>query len=270
MTETVFVNMIKRTRLLLALLITGLLAASYATPTYGLRGQAAASGGGLRDKLAQLSSPDAVTRAAAACAIGRQGASAAEAIPALVALLEDGTPIDPRQSCGNQPPFEGEAWEPSFYQLKEPSPGEAATLALVSINGPAVRPLTDVLLKGEHWRARKNAAWALAHTADAEAVKALIRALKDRAWQVRAEAAYALSQRGGDQAEDLLAAALTSDLAWQVRAMAALALGQKGSQAAVNHLFSALNDDNSRVRDHVKLALTMKGYIAPYKNSGTR
>ncbi|HKY06030.1 MAG TPA: HEAT repeat domain-containing protein [Blastocatellia bacterium] len=262
--------MIERRTFLLALSITGLLFALPAAPAFGVRGQTAAGGVNLREKIAQLSSPDAVTRARAACAIGSQGASAAEAIPALIELLDDGTQIEPSQSCGNAPPFEDEAWEPSFYQLKEPSPGEAATLALVSINGPAVRPLADVLARAEHWRARKNAAWALAHTADAEAVKALIRALKDPAWQVRAQAAYALSQRGGDQAEDLLTTALLTDLAWQVRAMAALALGQKGSRRAVDHLIAALNDDNSRVRDHVKLALTMKGYAALYKNSKTR
>ncbi len=270
MNGTIFVIMIERRDLFLALSITGLLFALSAAPLYGVRGQSATGGVDLREKIAQLSSPDAVTRAAAACAIGSQGASAAEAIPALIELLDDGTQIEPGQSCGNAPPFEDEAWEPSFYQMKEPSPGEAATLALVSISGPAVKQLAQVLTKAEHWRARKNAAWALAHTADDEAVKALIQALKDQAWQVRAEAAYALSQRGGDLAEEMLTTALLSDLAWQVRAMAALALGQKGSRRAVDHLFSALNDDNSRVRDHVKLALTMKGYSAPYKNTRTR
>lgn len=237
----------KKMRAALAILavhsILGIGAASYAqqnvpgdTPTE------------VRKQIELLSSEDPVKRASAACALGRMGERAAPAIPALVALLSDGAPIPTKNGCGNQEPFEDEAWEPEYEQVKEPSPGEAATHALMAIGEQALEPLKDVLLRGEHWRARKNAAWALAHRG--EAVEQLVAAMKDAAWQVRAQAAYALFQRGGDgrQVIEALSAAV-NDEAWQVREQAVFALGHKGSEAdAVKSLIAALKHEDARVR----------------------
>jgi HEAT repeat protein len=202
----------------------------------------------VRKQIELLASEDPIERAAAACALGRMGERAAPAIPALVALLSDGAPIPANNSCGNQEPFEDEGWEPQYEQVKEPSPGEAATHALMAIGEQALEPLKDVLQRGEHWRARKNAAWALAHRG--EAVEQLVAALKDDAWQVRAQAAYALFQRGGDGRQVIVAlSAAVNDEAWQVREQAVFALGHKGSEAdAVKSLIVALNHEDARVR----------------------
>jgi len=210
----------------------------------------------IREQMVALASADPVARASAACALGKMQGRAVAAIPKLVALLGDGAAIRPEQSCGHQEPFEDEQWQPRYPDVYEPSPGEAATQALLAIGGPAVGTLKDVLLLNENWRARKNAAWALAHTG--EAVEQLITALIDPAWQVRAQAAYALFQRGGDKHLVIWAlVARLKDDAWQVREQAAMALGQKGStrENFFPALFDALKEDNTKVRDAVAFAL---------------
>src|SRR5688572_5504643 len=169
-----------------------------------------------------LTSPDPAERAAAAWQLGIPGDRSA--VPQLVALLDDGAPLPPQIFCGTHPPFEDESWAPRYEEVFEPSPGEAATRALLAVGDAAIEALTDTLLRASHWRARKNAAWALAHRGHAAA--ALINALNDPAWQVRAEAAYALFQRGskeGDVVDALLAA--SEDGAWPVREQAVLAVG---------------------------------------------
>ena len=211
---------------------------------------------GVRQEVLALSSNDAARRARAACALGEAGAEAAPAIPYLVALMSDGTPLAPSALCKNAEPFEDEPWQPDFEQVYEPSPGEAATQALVALGAPASEPLLGAL-KDPHWRTRKNAAWALGHRGDARATPLLAEALSDSAWQVRAEAAYALSQRGGDRVLERLIAAL-KDEAWQVRAMAALALGQKGDARVLKPLRAATRDLNARVRNVARTALRMK------------
>jgi len=203
-----------------------------------------------------LASSDPVIRASAACALGRMQRRAVAAIPSLVALLSDGTAIKPEQSCGQQEPFEDEEWQPRYPEVYEPSPGEAATQALMAIGQPAFGALKDALLLSEDWRVRKNAAWALAHRG--EAVEQLITALQDPVWQVRAQAAYALLQRGGDSHLVIWAlVARLKDEAWQVREQAAMALAQKGSSGEdfFPPLLEALKDDNGKVRNAVASAL---------------
>jgi HEAT repeat protein len=210
----------------------------------------------IREQTVALASSDPVERASAACALGKMQGRAVAAIPKLVALLGDGALIRPEQSCGHQEPFEDEQWQPRYPDVYEPSPGEAATQALLAIGEPAVSALKDVLLLNESWRARKNAAWALAHRG--EAVEQLITALIDPAWQVRAEAAYALHQRGGDKHLVIWAlVARLKDDAWQVREQAAMALGQKSSSREnfFPPLLEALKEDNPKVRDAVAFAL---------------
>lgn len=210
----------------------------------------------IREQMEALRSSDPVARASAACALGRMQGRAVAAIPLLVAMLSDGAVIKPDQSCGRQEPFEDEGWQPRYAEIYEPSPGEAATLALMTMGDPAIRALKDALLLNENWRARKNAAWALAHRG--EAVEQLITALQDPDWHVRTQAAYALFQRGGDRRLVIWAlVGRLKDESWQVREQAATALGQKGSSGEdfFTPLLEALKDDNAKVRDAVASAL---------------
>jgi HEAT repeat protein len=245
----------KQTQLLVIILLACFVIGGW-NITYAGQASSADFPAEIRKHVVELSSADPARRAAAACALGKMRERAAPAIPFLIDLLSDGAPISPEQSCGNQEPFEDESWQPTYEQVREPSPGEAATYALMAIGESALTPLKTTLLDGKTWRARKNAAWALAHRG--EAVEQLVSALKDPAWQVRAQAAYALFQRGG--ASPRVVVALISalkDESWQVRAQAVLALGHKGDSRVdvVAPLLLALKDENAQVRESAAGAL---------------
>ncbi|MDT4897637.1 MAG: hypothetical protein QOH25_2714 [Acidobacteriota bacterium] len=204
----------------------------------------------LRQLIERLRSPKPAERADAALALGRMEAKAAAAIPALVELLGDGAPVARLEITS--PPFEDEEWQPDYEGVKETTVGEAATHALMAIGDEATGALTSVLATDQRWRARKNAAWALAHRGDRRAMNQMIVALGDEAWQVRAQAAYALFQRGGARAEVVNALIIASrDEAWQVREQAVFALGHKGSSTVdvVAPLLGVLRlDRDARVR----------------------
>ena len=85
----------------------------------------------VRRQIERLHSPDAAARAAAACALGRMEARAAAAIPVLINLLGDGRGV--ARTCGHEPPFEDEVWQPDFESIRETAVGEAATQALLAI-----------------------------------------------------------------------------------------------------------------------------------------
>jgi HEAT repeat protein len=204
----------------------------------------------VRQLIERLRSPKPEERADAAFALGRMEAKAAAAIPTLVELLGDGALVAPREI--KSPPFEDEGWQPDYETVRETTVGEAATHALFAIGDQSIGPLTDALVKDPNWRARKNAAWALAHRGDRQAMDQMIVALGDKAWQVRAQAAYALFQRGGARAEVVNALILASrDEAWQVREQAVFALGHKGSSTidVVAPLLNVLRlDKDARLR----------------------
>jgi HEAT repeat protein len=209
-------------------------------------------------RINELGSPNPAKRAAAACALGSMTSRALPAIPYLMALLSDGAPIESSQSCTKEAPFEDEAWAPQYDEVREPSPGEAATYALMAIGQPSLGPLQTALLQANHWRARKNAAWALAHRGrpSDELADQFIDALNDNAWQVRAQAAYALSQRGGGRrgVVPALAGALQDPRA-EVRIEAAKALWHRADGSAFNALLAALKDENREVRHWAAQAL---------------
>jgi HEAT repeat protein len=81
------------------------------------------------DRIAALASPDPSKRAIAACQLSSMGRGAEEAVPALIRLLADATPITP-VNC----------WSDNT------SPGLEAARALGSIKSPAaVDPLLNAL-----------------------------------------------------------------------------------------------------------------------------
>lgn len=198
----------------------------------------------------KLQSQTPQERAAAACALGRMETRGAAAIPALAGLLSDGASV--KKTCGYESPFEDEEWQPEYETVKETTVGEAATQALIAVGPASLDALIDNLTTNASWRGRKNAAWALAHRGNAQAMQQMLVALKDEAWQVRAEAAYALFQRGGAKEETVNALiAATRDEAWQVRQQATAALGHKGSSKVdvAETLMHLLREDkDARVR----------------------
>jgi HEAT repeat protein len=245
-------------RIFLALALTGcvvgstaIVSAQVAIPKENIPSNVPAD---VRKKIEQLYSPDPEKRAAAACALGEMTSQATPAIPFLISLLGDGAEVDADSQCRNEFPFEDEEWQPSFEELDESNVARAATQALIAIYEPALEPLIVTMLKASHWRARKNAAWALLHRGGVrgEVMEALIVALGDEAWQVRAQAAAALGHKGASQIDVVgpLLGAL-KDYNARVRESAAMGLWHNADSRAFGPLIEALADEDAKVRSSV-------------------
>lgn len=194
---------------------------------------------------AGLSSADPVVRTHAACDLRKMGRDAEPAMPRLVALLDDGSPVD-GSVCGER------TWR-FRNEVDLTSPGEQAAAALVAIGTPAYTPLKNAL-SGPAWIGRRNAAWGLGALHESEAVPALIDALKDTDAGVRQQVAWALGAIGDKRAVDGLIGAL-GDSAAGVRKQAAWALGALGDRRAVTSLTKCLKDTDAGVRKQAAWAL---------------
>jgi HEAT repeat protein len=194
---------------------------------------------------AGLASADPAVRTRAACDLRKMGRDAEPAMPRLVALLDDGSPVD-GSVCGER------TWR--FRNVDDmTSPGEQAASALVAIGTPAYAPLKKALA-GPAWIGRRNAAWGLGALHESEAVPALIDALKDTDAGVREQVAWALGAIGDKRAVDGLMGAL-GDAAAGVRKQAAWALGALGDRRAVPALTKCLKDTDAGVRKQAAWAL---------------
>ena len=227
-----------------ALAVAALLLA-WATPTF-----AEATVARQKDATAAaagLASADPAARTRAACELRELGSGAAPVLGRLVAMLDDGSPVD-AAVCGNR------TWRHRGVGAEDAtSPGEQAASALVAIGTPAYEPLKRTL-GGPAWIARKNAAWALGAIGNTEAVTALIEALKDTDAGVREQVAWALGAIGDRRAVDGLIGAL-NDTAAGVRKQAAWALGALGDSRAVTALTKTLKDPDAGVRRQSAWAL---------------
>ena len=97
--------------------------------------------------IAQLRSKEAQQKASAAHWLGQRGTAAQKAIPALVDLLGDETPVSPSQANGD-----GES---------SMTVGQEAAAALVNIGKSSTDALIHTLINSPKAYARENAAWAL-------------------------------------------------------------------------------------------------------------
>ena len=139
---------------------------------------------GLAKEIEGLRSLDAADRAQAAIRIGEMGKEGAPAVPFLLMILGDSTPLQ----SGRNPQ------EPT-------SPGQEAALALVNVGTLAVDPLVGAL-HYEDPTVRKHAAWALGKIRDPRAIRPLIETLKDDDPRVRSHAAMALAEITGEDHGD--------------------------------------------------------------------
>jgi beta-lactamase regulating signal transducer with metallopeptidase domain len=120
--------------------------------------------------------------------------------------------------------------------------------------------LTTLLLDSPDPAERRHAATALGDFGDAEALQALIEALRDRDDSVREHVATALGQIGDKRAVAPLSDLLRSDRSARVREHAASALGTIGSASAYGELVDAFeNDGDVRVRAHAAYGLGLLG-----------
>lgn len=177
----------------------------------------AAQSRSVKDLTADLADADAAVRTRAACDLREIGDRAVDATQPLVALLGDGTRVDP-SACGR------ERWQGRNSDLT--TPGEQAARALVSIGSRAFEPVLATL-GGGSWIARRNAAWALGAFDDRRAVPPLVGTLKDSEAQVREQAAWALGALDDSTAVPALVTTL-KDADARVRRQAAWAIGAIG------------------------------------------
>jgi HEAT repeat protein len=197
---------------------------------------------------AGLASPDPSVRTRAACELREFGSQAVPAMPRLVALLEDGSPVD-AAVCGER------TWGNGRFRGAQESttPGEQAASALVAIGTPAYDALTKALA-GTGWIARTNAAWALGALGNRRAVPLLSRTLADTEANVRKRSAWALGALDASEAVPALVEALKDSDAG-VREQAAWALGAIGDRRGVDGLVAALGDSVAAVRKQAAWAL---------------
>jgi beta-lactamase regulating signal transducer with metallopeptidase domain/HEAT repeat protein len=202
------------------------------------------------DALRDARDANAATRALAARTLGALHAT--EAIPVLVALLEDDAPLP------QAPAWTGDLWSPRHLTWSEPSPGESAAISLASMSVDAA-PALIAALRARHPSARRNAAWALGELhaprlRGLPEVPPLLNALRDEAADVRAAAAWALGETKDHRATVRLCAAL-EDRNAAVRRQAARALGELADARAGDALRDALDDANPAVRRAASWAL---------------
>ncbi|WP_133646117.1 HEAT repeat domain-containing protein [Paraburkholderia flava] len=154
--------------------------------------------------------------------------------------------------------YEG-ALEPALAALRAPE--AAVRLEAVSVlgwlkNAQALGPLTTLASNDTDADVRRSAtsALGLADAADAQAIDALLRALRDDAWQVREAAATTLGKLRPLHACDALLAALDDEY-WQVRLQTARALGKLRDGRAVAPVAALLTHTISNLRKEAALAL---------------
>ncbi|MEO6237109.1 MAG: HEAT repeat domain-containing protein [Vicinamibacterales bacterium] len=202
------------------------------------QGDRAAAGAG-------LASPDPSLRARAACELRQLGSGAGPALPRLVAMLDDGSPVDPAV-CAER------TWRHGWSD-DATSPGEQAASALVAIGTPAYEPLAKTLA-APAWIARKNAAWALGALGNRAAIPLLARSLHDTEAAVRGRGAWALGALDSSEAVPALVDAL-KDSDPGVREQVAWALGAIGDRRGVDGLIGVLADSAAGVRKQAAWAL---------------
>lgn len=201
---------------------------------------------------AGLASADPSTRARSACELRELGNLSAPAMPKLIAMLEDGSPVD-ATVCGER------TWGNGRFRGAQEmtTPGEQAASALVAIGTPAFDPLTKVLTSTA-WIARSNAVWALGALGNRRATPLLSRSLEDREANVRKRSAWALGALDANEAVPALIEALKDSDAG-VREQVAWALGAIGDRRAVDGLTGALSDSVAGVRRQAAWALGALG-----------
>jgi len=202
-----------------------------------------------RSAIAALKSSDPTSRTRAACDLRELGARASDAIPQLIEMLADASPVDP-SICQER------TWRWG-RQEDTTSPGEQAASALVAIGSPAYEPLTRAL-KGPAWVARGNAAWALGALGNHQAAPLLAGTLRDTEPRVRKRSAWALGALDASEAVPALIEAL-KDTDAGVREQVAWALGAIGDRRAVEPLMNALSDQAAQVREQAAWALGALG-----------
>jgi HEAT repeat protein len=194
----------------------------------------------IKEQTAGLSASDPAARALAACHLGGMGRRAATAVPALMRLLADATPVD-WIACHS-----GAFWTSNFNDRTKSSPGLEASRALGLIGEASLDSLLQMTGQSNPV-VRRHVAHALGMIRHERSLPPLLTMAKDADAQVRAEAAVGLGRQGDGRAFDSLVV-LTRDPASDVRQHATRALGQLRQSDVVKVLTDKVKDADEAVR----------------------
>lgn len=233
----------------------------------------------LREQIIRLHSRDPVERAAAASRLGKMAGGAAPAVPYLIRLLPDDTPVQLSSYLGG-----------GYTSSMETTPGDEASRALAEIGDPASNALI-LALSNPHPGVRRLAAKAIGQIGDINAVNFLIDLLNDTDREVRATAAIALGNYRHPMAvqrimdaypkasvavrtdmifalahiDDIMAVPFLAKQAKDphpaVRAAVMLALGKLGDARAIPALLAGLQDPDEITR--INAAYSLGNYYSP-------
>lgn len=191
-----------------------------------------------------LKSADAVVRAKASHQLGQRRSEAKPAISALIAVLGDDEPVDPRK-MGTW------SWHYRWRGADGPqptSPGFQAANALGNIGKAAVKPLINEL-KNKSWFARMNAADALGDIEDKSSLPSLISALKaENNDDAKVEMLDAIGEMEDASTIPVLGSFI-KDKVVRVRLEAVWALEEMGNSKAASYFLTAVKDNEPEVRE---------------------
>lgn len=196
----------------------------------------------LREQIVRLHHPQAVERAAAATQLAKMGRGAAPAVPYLIRLLQDDTPVQLSRYLGG-----------GFHSSSETTPAEESSRALAKIGEPASNALI-LALNAPQADVRRLAAKALGQIGDVKAVEFLLALLEDPDPGVRATTALALGNYRNPVAVQKIIQAFPAASA-RARADMVYALSHINDLLAVPFLMEQAKDQNPDVRAAIMLAL---------------
>jgi len=205
----------------------------------------------IKNAIDRLHSSDPMVRARSASKLGISDPQAKSAIPYLVKMLDDNTPLEWKVYKGRD-----------LLRVEATTPGREAAKALGKICGPAIDSLINAL-KSESWSIRENATYGLVNSNDNRVVELLISNLKDDDYDTREIAIITLGKLKNKRAVEPLIAALMNQeyygnkmkRDYYFKRDLADALGELNDPRAVEPLISILKDDNILTRKSVILAL---------------
>jgi HEAT repeat protein len=196
----------------------------------------------LREQIIRLHSRDPKQRAAAASHLGKMAMSAGPAVPYLIRLLQDDTPVQLSHYLGG-----------GYYSSTDTTPAEEASRALAEIGGSAADALVFAL-KDPHPGVRRLAAKALGQIGEISSVNFLIGLLNDSDRGVRATAAIALGNYRHPMAAQKIMDAYPHANA-SARTDMIFALAHIDDILAVPFLIKQARDPDPDVRAAIMLAL---------------
>ena len=196
----------------------------------------------VKNKILRLYHSDPIERAWAAYQLAKLGRGAAPAVPYLIKLLDDDTPVLLSRYIGS-----------GFRSSSYTTPAEEASRTLARIGDPAIKDLLNAL-KSESINVRRLAAKALGQIGSSQTIDELINLLTDESRKVTATAAIALGNYRHPIASQKITEAFAT-VSPQVRVHLVYALSRINDIIAVPFLIEQLPKQTPEVRASIVLAL---------------